>query len=439
MALTTANSGGLVIAPICRPRPLRSGAAATGRPTVFTRLAQQFRRLKIWSVPSVASSRAAQSAARGGREPSAARQPSGVDHSAHPGAVGGRRPGIVWFRGDLRLHDHEALSRAQAECSSLLPVYCFDPRDYGKSPQGYDKTGPFRAHFLAEAVADLRAALRAAGSELVVRVGRPEEVVAELVRRTGAATVYCHTEVTYEELQAEAAVKSAAQAAGAQLRSFWANTLCHLEDLPFSLAQLPQNFDKFRDRINGSAVRPALPAPAELKGLPLGGRVDPGDIPTLQQLGLQPLPASHASLPGKAGGAAAAAAADASTSRGGESEALRQLQHFVTAAAASGKSAAGAAGAAYGSSFSSSIAPWLATGCLSPRRMLEDAQRALVSAQAAPAAAAATAAPVQQPQAPLAWVRFELLWRDFFRFITLKYSSVSGAKLGSGAVAAVPA
>jgi hypothetical protein len=55
--------------------------------------------------------------------------------------------------------------------------------------------GPFRAQFLAEAVADLRAALRAAGSELVVRVGRPEEVVAELVRRTGAATVYCHTEV----------------------------------------------------------------------------------------------------------------------------------------------------------------------------------------------------------------------------------------------------
>jgi hypothetical protein len=49
-------------------------------------------------------------------------------------------------------------------------------------------------------------------------------------------------QVTYEELQAEAAVKSAAQAAGAQLRSFWANTLCHLEDLPFSLAQLPQNF-----------------------------------------------------------------------------------------------------------------------------------------------------------------------------------------------------
>lgn len=56
-------------------------------------------------------------------------------------------------------------------------------------------TGPYRARFLTEAVADLRQRLRAAGSELVVRQGRPEEVIAELVRRTGAGAVYCHSEV----------------------------------------------------------------------------------------------------------------------------------------------------------------------------------------------------------------------------------------------------
>lgn len=44
-------------------------------------------------------------------------------------------------------------------------------------------------------MADLRQRLRAAGSELVVRRGRPEEVIAELVRRTGAGAVYCHSEV----------------------------------------------------------------------------------------------------------------------------------------------------------------------------------------------------------------------------------------------------
>lgn len=40
----------------------------------------------------------------------------------------------------------------------------------------------------------------------------------------------------------EAAVKAAAEGAGAQLRSFWGATLAHLEDLPFKLAELPQSF-----------------------------------------------------------------------------------------------------------------------------------------------------------------------------------------------------
>lgn len=54
------------------------------------------------------------------------------DGRGRPGAGGIRRAGLVWFRGDLRLHDHEALAKANSECSSLLPVYCFDPRDYEK-------------------------------------------------------------------------------------------------------------------------------------------------------------------------------------------------------------------------------------------------------------------------------------------------------------------
>lgn len=40
----------------------------------------------------------------------------------------------------------------------------------------------------------------------------------------------------------EAAVRAAAEGAGARFRAFWSNTLCHLEDLPFRLQQLPQNF-----------------------------------------------------------------------------------------------------------------------------------------------------------------------------------------------------
>jgi hypothetical protein len=106
----------------------------------------------VWDASSADAGDRAQAHARGSRQPAPARQAAPGSGGAAPGAGGARRSGIVWFRGDLRLHDHQALTRAQAECSSLLPVYCFDPRDYEKSPQGYDKTGACPAgppmHFL---------------------------------------------------------------------------------------------------------------------------------------------------------------------------------------------------------------------------------------------------------------------------------------------------
>ena len=44
-----------------------------------------------------------------------------------------------------------------------------------QGPSGFALTGPAKAAFLLEAVANLRERLHAAGSELFVRRGRPEE------------------------------------------------------------------------------------------------------------------------------------------------------------------------------------------------------------------------------------------------------------------------
>jgi len=362
-------------------------------------------------------------------------------HSERPGAPAGRKPGIVWFRSDLRLDDNEALNKANAECSSVLPVYCFDPRDYSRSPQGYDRTGPYRASFLLQAVSDLRNRLQAAGSDLIIRMGHPEEVVAELARRVGASTVFCHSEVTYEEQQVEKRVTEAIKSAGAQLKSFWTNTLHGMDDLPFKLAEMPQNFDKFRVSMAGTHPKVALSAPEQLKGLPIGAgqqTLDNGKIPTLKDLGLTPLnkditvgsSSSLSSLENKSNGSCSSDNA----CLGGETEALKQLKRFLSIASSatnggsgkSGKSSGGAVavvpGAANTSSFSSSVAPWLATGCLSPRRMLEEAHKMLdgKTAGAADGEGLGTTA----AGSSLQWVQFELLWRDFFRLLTRRHSEV---------------
>jgi hypothetical protein len=51
-------------------------------------------------------------------------------------------PVILWFRSDLRLHDNEALVRAVEASDAVIPVYCFDPRIFGKTYHfGFPKTG----------------------------------------------------------------------------------------------------------------------------------------------------------------------------------------------------------------------------------------------------------------------------------------------------------
>lgn len=202
--------------------------------------------------------------------------------------AGGRRCTVVWFRNDLRVHDNEALTTASNDSLSVLPVYLFDPRDYGKSSSGFDKTGPYRATFLLESVRDLRSNLKARGSDLVVRIGRPETVLAELVRAVGADAVYAHQEVSHDEVQTEERVGKAMEEEGVEVKYFWGSTLYHIEDLPFDLQQMPSNYGGFREKVQGLGVRKTIEALDQLKGIPAKGDVEPGDIPTLVDLGLTP-------------------------------------------------------------------------------------------------------------------------------------------------------
>ena len=102
---------------------------------------------------------------------------------------------VVWFRNDLRLADNYVIKRAEALAAAdpgveVLPVYCFDPRCFERSAWGSPKTGAHRARFLLrECVADLQSNLRLIGSDLLVVVGKPEEVIAPLVLGDGKTTV----------------------------------------------------------------------------------------------------------------------------------------------------------------------------------------------------------------------------------------------------------
>lgn len=93
---------------------------------------------------------------------------------------------LVWFKRDLRLHDHAALCRAVA-LGRVLPLYIVEP-DYWTLPD----TSARQWAFAAECLADLRGELAARGAPLAVRVGDAVEVLSRVVRQHRIARIVSH-------------------------------------------------------------------------------------------------------------------------------------------------------------------------------------------------------------------------------------------------------
>ncbi|MEO5906393.1 MAG: deoxyribodipyrimidine photo-lyase, partial [Saprospiraceae bacterium] len=111
---------------------------------------------------------------------------------------------ILWFRQDLRLHDNEALIEALRNSDELLPVYVFDPQHFrARTSFGTSKTGYARSRFLIESVTNLRQQLQSLGSELMVRIGDPAEILYSLSIQHKAYYIYCNRERTKEEAEVQ--------------------------------------------------------------------------------------------------------------------------------------------------------------------------------------------------------------------------------------------
>lgn len=293
---------------------------------------------------------------------------------------------LVWLRADLRLHDHEPLHRAVQAGGQVIPVYCIDPRQFGQTGFGFPKTGAFRARFLLESLTDLREGLRSRQSDLVIRTGNPEVEIPELVKALGITAVYYHREATSEERAVETALEQALKPLGVPMQGFWGHTLYHPDDLPFSISNLPEVFTEFRKQVEKDCVPlPTFPTPASMPPLP---EIASGEIPA--SLGPEP-PAldDRGVLP----------------FHGGEGAGLARLHDYFwekDCLKVYKETRNGMVGADYSSKFS----PWLALGCLSPRYIFEQVQ-------------AYEEKRVRNDSTY--WLIFELLWRDYFRFICTKH------------------
>lgn len=296
------------------------------------------------------------------------------------------RTAIVWFRDDLRIHDHEPLFRA-SKFDCIIPLYCFDPRHFSSTSFSLPKTGRHRARFLIESVRNLRENLQKLGADLIVRSCKPEAIIPGLADEYDVTALFAYGEPAAEEQAVEDAVISELHV---ESHFVWGHSLYHLEDIPYETDEVPATFTNFRKQVEKkSSVRECFPNPGMMK-LPQG--IEPGEIPAAEELGVEQVePDDRRLLPFK----------------GGERAAAHRLKHYFWDENRL-QTYKFTRNGLLGTDYSSKFSPWLANGCLSPRKIYWEVMR------------------YEQERisnVSTYWLIFELTWRDYFRFSYLRFGT----------------
>jgi deoxyribodipyrimidine photo-lyase len=95
-------------------------------------------------------------------------------------------PTLVWLRRDLRLADHAPFAEAAERGAPVLPVFVEGDPDGGRPGEA---PGRAAAVYRKESLRALSGEIGRRGGRLLLRRGRPEEVLPSLARETGALAV----------------------------------------------------------------------------------------------------------------------------------------------------------------------------------------------------------------------------------------------------------
>ena len=297
-----------------------------------------------------------------------------------------KQKGLVWFRNDLRVHDNESLTNAISENNTVLAVYCFDPRHFEKTGFRFKKTEKFRAKFLIESVKELKQNLEKLNIPLLVYHQKPEDVIPKIIALNEISAVYFQEEWTSEEMEVLENIKAKVPDS-VSFKSTYNQFLFHPDAIPFDIQKIPNVFTQFRNQCEKSTkIRPEFKVQTLSKE---NWITNTTAIPTMEILGFTDFETdSRTAFP----------------FGGGEDEAQKRLQNYFWETKKLSVYKLTRNGL-IGTDFSSKFSPWLANGSISAKTIYWE----IIKYE-------------QQigKNDSTYWLIFELIWRDYFKYISLK-------------------
>lgn len=165
-------------------------------------------------------------------------------------------PTIMWFRRDLRLSDHAALTAAVARGGPVIAVFIRDALvdDLGAAPKWR----------LGLSIDSLAQSLAAKGHQLILRSGPALDVLQALIAETGAGAVYWSRLYDPSSIARDTEVKASLSADGIEANSFRGHLLYEPWTVETKTGGFYKVYTPFWNNVKNTPQGAALAAPAKI-------------------------------------------------------------------------------------------------------------------------------------------------------------------------------
>jgi len=297
--------------------------------------------------------------------------------------------GVVWFRNNLRVADNASLKRATEHHTKVIAVFCFNPKLFTRDEFGFQKTAKYRAKFLIETVIALKKNLSNLNISLLTYFESPEDRMHKICDAFSVAAIYTQKEWTREEISTNNLLKSTLSETVNFVEDY-DQFLYQPEAVSVNYANIPDVFTVFRKKMEKTVK---IEAPFSIAALSVENSVENDtEIATLKDLGFEEFTTNIKT---------------AFPFYGGEDAALERLHSyfFETKKVSFYKNTRNGL---IGKDYSTKFSPWLANGSISAKTIYWKIKEYEAEFKA---------------NQSTYWVVFELIWRDYFKYISLKYDS----------------
>ena len=300
---------------------------------------------------------------------------------------------IVWFRNNLRIEDNSALYYAVNQSDRVIGYVNIDPNNFKYTQYGFKKTEKYRAKFLLESITDLKQNLNNLNISLIIDYKEIKESFKPLILKYEVDSIYMQREWTRDELIEEESIPE-----NVNTIKYFDQFLYSPEDVKNIYENIPRGFSNFRKKCEkylkvSSPI--SIPKPMNEDNL-----LDVDyDIPNLNDLGFEEFEVNENSV---------------FKFKGGENAGKSRVEDyfFRTKNVSNYKHTRnGLLGENYSSKFSS----WLANGSLSAKYIYNKLMEYEND--------------VEKNESTY-WLFFELLWRDFFKYVSMQHRNKFFSKDG---------